>query len=61
MIKRLLLSVREYKKPSILSPVLVSLAVAMEVIMPFLMGKLIDEGVEKSNMDYVWWMGTLNR
>lgn len=59
MIKRLLLSVREYKKPSILSPVLVSLAVAMEVIMPFLMGKLIDEGVEKSNMDYVWWMGTL--
>lgn len=59
MIKRLLKSVREYKKPSLLSPILVSCEVAMEVFMPLLMSKLIDNGIEKSNMNYVWWMGIL--
>ena len=37
MIKRLLKSVREYKKSSILAPVLVSCEVVMEVLMPLLM------------------------
>ena len=59
MIRRLLKSVREYKKPSILSPVLVSCEVVMEVLMPLLMSKLIDNGIEKGDMNYVWWMGTL--
>ncbi|MBP5491825.1 MAG: ABC transporter ATP-binding protein [Clostridiales bacterium] len=59
MIKRLLKSVREYKKPSILSPVLVSCEVVMEVLMPLLMSKLIDNGIDQSNMNYVWVMGTL--
>ena len=57
MIRRLLKSVREYKKPSILSPVLVSCEVVMEVLMPLLMSKLIDNGIEKGDMNYVWWMG----
>lgn len=59
MIRRLLKSVREYKKPSILSPILVAFEVAMEVLMPLLMAKLIDNGIEKSDMNYVWWMGIL--
>ncbi len=59
MIKRLLKSVREYKKPSILSPVLISCEVIMEVLMPILMSKLIDNGIKKENMNYVWVMGTL--
>ena len=59
MIKRLLKSVREYKKPSILSPVLVSCEVVMEVLMPLLMSKLIDKGIDASNMNYVWAMGSL--
>ena len=59
MIRRLLKSVREYKKPSILSPVLVSCEVVMEVLMPLLMSKLIDNGIEKSDMNYVWVMGSL--
>jgi len=59
MIKRLLKSVREYKKASILSPVLVSCEVVMEVLMPLLMSKLIDNGIKQKNMNYVWVMGTL--
>ena len=46
MIKRLAQCVREYKKDSILSPVFVSLEVLMEVLMPFLTARLIDEGIE---------------
>ena len=59
MIRRLLKSVREYKKPSILAPVLVSCEVVMEVLMPLLMSKLIDNGIKQSNMNYVWGMGAL--
>jgi len=59
MIKRLLKSVREYKKPSILSPVLICCEVIMEVLMPILMSKLIDNGIKQENMNYVWVMGTL--
>lgn len=43
MIKTLMKSVREYKTPSILSPVLVSLEVVLECIIPYIMARLIDE------------------
>ncbi|MBR3058549.1 MAG: ABC transporter ATP-binding protein [Clostridiales bacterium] len=59
MNKRLLRSVREFKRPAILSPVLISCEVIMEVLMPILMSKLIDNGIKKENMTYVWIMGTL--
>lgn len=59
MIRRLLKSVREYKKPSLLAPILVACEVVMEVLMPFLMSKLIDKGIDQSNMNYVWKMGIL--
>ena len=53
MIKKLLKCVGEYKKPSILSPVFVSLEVVMEVIIPLLMAYLIDYGIEPSAMKTV--------
>ena len=59
MIKRLLGSVREYKRASILSPILVTGEVVMEVLLPFLMAKIIDNGIERSDMKYVWRMGLL--
>ena len=59
MIKRLLKSVREYKKSSILASVLVSCEVVMEVLMPLLMSMLIDKGIDAGNMNYVWAMGSL--
>ena len=53
MIKTLAKSIREYKLPSILAPVFVTLEVIMEVILPFLMATLIDDGVNKGDMNYI--------
>ncbi len=59
MIKRLSQCIREYKLPSILTPVLVSLEVVMEVLIPFLMGKLIDLGINKGDTGFVVKTGIL--
>lgn len=53
MIKKLLESVREYKKDSLLSPLFVMLEIVMEVIIPLLMAYLIDYGIDKGNMSVV--------
>ena len=45
MNKTLLRSVREYKKQSILAPLLVILEVLMEVLIPLEMAKIIDVGI----------------
>ena len=57
MIKKLLGSVREYKKSSWLAPIYVSLEVVMEVIIPLLMANLIDYGIEQGSMPYILKMG----
>lgn len=59
MIKRLSKCIREYKLPSVLTPILVSLEVVMEVLIPFLMGKLIDEGIKKGDTGFVVKTGIL--
>ena len=43
MIKTLAKSIREYKTPSLLTPVLVSLEVVLECIIPFLIANLVNE------------------
>lgn len=53
MVKKLLKSVREYKKASFLSPVFVMLEVIMEVIVPFVMASMIDKGVNEGNMKVI--------
>ena len=53
MIKTLARSIREFKKDSILTPVYVAGEVVMEVIIPLLMAKLIDYGIDKSNLLYI--------
>ena len=57
MIKKLLKSVREYKTPSILTPIFVSLEVILEVIIPLLMAKLIDDGIYQGEMNLVYKIG----
>lgn len=63
MIKTLSRCVREYKLPSILAPVFVSLEVIMEVVIPFLMGKLLDNGINandgEGNMIYILQIGAV--
>lgn len=53
MIKRLSKCVREYKLPSILSPIFISLEVVMEVLIPLMMGWLIDKGIDAGDTGYV--------
>ncbi|MBU3186770.1 ABC transporter ATP-binding protein [Clostridium estertheticum] len=57
MIKRLAKCVGEYKKDTILAPVFVTFEVIMEVIVPFLMAQIIDNGISKGNLGYISKMG----
>ncbi|MBR2913621.1 MAG: ABC transporter ATP-binding protein [Oscillospiraceae bacterium] len=59
MIKRLLQCVRQYKRDSILAPVIISGEVLLEVLMPWIMAKIIDNGIDVGNLDYIWKMGLL--
>ena len=49
MIKKLCRSIREYKTPSILAPLCVSMEVVLEVTIPFMMSFLIDKGIQSEN------------
>ncbi len=53
MIKRLSKCIREYKLPSILAPIFIALEVILEVFIPLIMGKLIDNGIYKEDTAYV--------
>ena len=59
MIKLLAKSIREYKKPSILAPIFVTFEVIMEVLLPFLMADLIDNGVNKGDMNHILIWGLM--
>ena len=59
MDKKLLRSVREYKKQSFLTPVLVAAEVFVEVLIPLLMAKIIDVGIMIGDMAYIIKLGAL--
>ena len=59
MNKTLLKSVREYKKQSILAPLLVILEVLMEVLIPLEMAKIIDVGIANGDMSYILHRGLI--
>lgn len=59
MIKRLMQSIREYKKDSLLAPLYVSCEVLLEVLIPFLTAALIDKGVDAGDMNYIVRTGLL--
>lgn len=59
MIKKLASYVKEYKKYAILTPIFVILEVVMEVIIPLLMAKIIDVGIQNNDIKYILEIGTL--
>lgn len=59
MIKTLGKSVREYKKPALLTPLLVTLEVVMEVVIPLLMANLIDKGIYAGQMNEILKIGVM--
>ncbi len=59
MIKKLMQSVGQYKRDTILTPIFILFEVIMEVIIPLLMANLIDNGIRKSDMGHVVFMGVV--
>ncbi len=57
MLKTLGKSVREYKAPAILTPLIVMLEVIMEVLIPLLMANLIDNGIYSGQMNEIIKIG----
>ena len=59
MIKKLLKSVREFKKDALLTPFFVVLEVVMEVVIPAVMALLIDKGIDAQDMGEIWKYGII--
>jgi ATP-binding cassette subfamily B multidrug efflux pump len=57
MLKTLTASIGQYKKESILTPVYVTFESIIEIVIPTLMGYLIDYGINEKNMSYVLGLG----
>lgn len=59
MIKTLAAHIKEYKKASIATPFFMILEVIMETLIPFLMATLVDDGINKGNINHVYRIGAL--
>ena len=59
MIKTLKKSVREYKLPAILTSIIVTCEVIVEVFIPYYMAELIDQGIYGSNMNVIMKYGLI--
>ncbi len=56
-IKKLAKSVREYKKYALLAPLIVCVEVMLEVLIPYVMAKLIDEGINVHSLEKTYLYG----
>ena len=59
MIRKLLRSLREFKTATIKAPVYISLEVVMECVIPLIMARLIDRGINAGSMPMILKMGLL--
>lgn len=57
MFKTIISQIKEYKADTIKTPVYVALEVILEVLIPYLMAILVDDGIEKGDMGVVWKIG----
>ena len=57
MIKKLAKYIKQYKKDAILTPIFVIFEVVMEVVIPYLMAKIIDVGIQNSDLNYIFKIG----
>ncbi len=59
MIKKIVKSIREYKKDTILTPIFVALEVVFEILITYNMAQLIDKGVEVGNTEMIIKIGLI--
>lgn len=57
MLKTLAAYIKEYKKPSIMTPIFMILEVLMEMMIPYLFASLIDDGVKNGDMGHIVAVG----
>lgn len=57
MIRILLREVKEYKKASVATPLFMILEVLMEMMIPFLMASIIDDGVNAGDIGHIYKVG----
>ena len=59
MIRTLLKEVKEFKRASLITPVFMMLEVIMEMLIPFLMASIIDDGVNAGDIGHIYRLGGL--
>ena len=59
MVKKIAKSIREYKKPALLTPFFMVFEVIMEMLIPLLIAKLVDYGIDAGNMNEIIQYGVL--
>ena len=59
MVKTLASQIKEYKLPSILTPLCMIGEVIMEMIIPMLMASIVDKGVNAGNMSHIYKVGAV--
>ena len=59
MIKKLAKYIKQYKKDAILTPIFVVFEVILEVLIPFLMAKIIDVGIQNNDLNYIFKIGII--
>lgn len=57
MVRTLAKQIKGYKKDTILTPVFTALEVIMEVLIPYITARIIDEGITGHNMGKIWEFG----
>lgn len=60
MLKHILSCLGTYKKYAILAPLIISIEVCMEILMPLVMAKIIDNGIGNGDIHYVAKNGVVN-
>lgn len=59
MIKTLTQQIKQYKRQTILTPIFVAIEVLLDIFIPFLMSKMVNEGINTGDMGTVWKYGFL--
>ncbi len=59
MIKKLTSHIGSYKKATIITPILVTLEVFLDIVIPLIIAALIDKGIQEQNKEAIWSYGGL--
>ena len=57
MLKTLVAQIKEYKRDTIITPIFIVFEVILEILIPFLMASIIDDGIEKGDLRHICVLG----